>query len=325
MTRSPTRVALAATLLLAALTTATPAAGQDAAPDGTESGLTFGWKIPARCGVTVVQEKKGNAVKTRYELHLREEPASEHLRLSFENVEILEVNGMDVTTPAGKAMLGPAAAAGAMYPDLIIAKDGTFVDAVGVEEMIDRTLELIEEQQRAQGQFDEETHAQVTAMMKAPGMVAQVTMKSSESWEVWVGAWIGVDAAAGESMEGEVPLPMPDGSTLPGKLKITNEGAAADVPGHIELRLENLVAGEEARATFAAFMKKMMKDMADGAAMPKILSFEKRSEVTAVIDPSTLRPHGVKTQATAVIEMEGVGEQRQVERSSYEFDWSIGK
>lgn len=53
-----------------------------------------------------------------------------------------------------------------------------------------------------------------------------------------------------------------------------------------------------------------------------MLVFRKRTVVTAVTDPKTLRPRSVVSEATSVLEIEGSGPQSHRERQAYEFDWA---
>ncbi len=286
-----------------------------------EEGLRFDWPQSCRVTVTERSEKKGATSQVRYEVVLERACEPEFLEVRFENFQFQRVNGMDVSSPEAQKALGPAAQLAAAIPTFLISRGGRFEDALGIEEMVDKTIAFLKTQEGAG--MDEARWKSTEAMMKSPQMLAQLKSKVADYWNVWVGGWLGLQIAAGEQAEATTNVPMPDGSLVEAPLRFSHEGAVEGNEGLVRLTAVALLEGPEATRALERSVRKMAEG-AGGAEPPPEPMFENFRRITTVTvetDPATLRP--AHTMQETLIELtSATGEVRkQREVREHTFDW----
>jgi hypothetical protein len=277
--------------------------------------LSFGWEIPSRGTVTQVTLKKGRELKSRYRIELGQAEDGE-LLLSASAFELLEANGMDLTTPQYKDMAAQQAVQlRTGYPELRLAASGELLRVEDWEAHVDRCVEQIKSLSPG---GEAPGLANMRAMMLDPGVRPMLEAKAGEHWQVWVGAWLATELAPGERLEGVTELPIGQ-ELIEAKLTLEHQGETDG--GHIRLVMTTLIEGEEAKAAF----RKVMLDLTRRGPNPlpedfDLEAFSKEGLVTVTTDPRTLRPVAAMSQSKDRLVMGGEVRE-QVERRSYTFEW----
>lgn len=282
--------------------------------------LKFAWPVPSRVTVSESTLKRDKTAKIRYDIVLNKQKTGDNLELRFDNFELLQFNDLDVSTPEGKATLGPALpqiqALQSAMPTLVINKSGEVVDVVGMEELVEKGVALLP---------DPTMRESMRALMSSPAMTAQIKAKTQDFWRVWVGAWIGCSAAAGKDQVVDTEVPVMPGKLIKVPLTIHNDGPADGAPGNIKLSGETILQGEEATKALAGMMQQIAGQIPvkEGAKpfSPEMLKEMKRtSKFSVVTNPKTLQPQEAHSEIVTALQME---EERRVqtEKHDYVFDW----
>lgn len=284
--------------------------------------LKFAWPVPSRVTVSEVTLKKDKTAKIRYDIVLTKQKTGDNLELNFDNFELLQFNDLDISSPEGKALLGPAlpqlqALQGAM-PTLVINQSGEVVDVVGMEELAEKGVALLPA-------ADPAAREAMRTLMTSSAMIAQMKAKTQDFWRFWVGIWIGCPAAPGKEQVVDTEVPFMGAKVLKVPLTIRNDGPAADSPGNIQLSGNTILQGEEATKALGAMMLQFTSQipLKEGVKpfTPDMLKEMKRtSKFSVVTDPKTLQPQQAHWEIVTDIQ---VGEEHRVqtEKHDYVFDW----
>jgi hypothetical protein len=281
----------------------------DASTTAAASPLAFAWKVPCRVPVEERSKKEDVAVTLRFDLSVARE-AGGGFAARYENMEMVEFNGQPMT-PALKAQLGPALALTTSLPTMIVSPEGRYVEARGMEQVVDRLL--------ASGLI--ENDPKVLAMMRSPRVMKLVSNKVGDYWNSWVGMWVGVTLAPREKRDfvGETSL---GSATAPERVHLEHLGDAGD---HF-VRLSCTRTLEAGDALFSALMKEVgMPDLPDaGAARLRAARLRRTLHIEVETDPRDLRPRRMHLENTDVVEVEGDPEpsRKRTETREDRFDWA---
>ncbi|MCK5943859.1 MAG: hypothetical protein KAI24_17880 [Planctomycetes bacterium] len=243
-------------------------------------------------------------------------------RIRYRDFAFLEFDGRDATTPAMQKALAAVTTLTAAIPDLDIEADGTFGEAVGIDDVMDRMVTFLAKQRG----WSEQKAADVRAQMGTPALTAVMADASGRYWRNWAEAWIGWDLAAGKERRRELEMPVL-GSKFEVELTQRNLGAAAEHPGCIALESHVRSEGQKFSQAMIGFVSELIVQFdGDPRALTAKLSFAFDEQLTVVTDPKTLLPRVATSERTVTAHDAGSDETRkQVERHRYEFDWSNGK
>lgn len=309
-------------LLCSLLLVGTPVLAQTKAKPTTKPAkkvkLRFAWPVPSVFSVTTKTTDRGQTGVIRQRMRLMHSPKHKgRLLLRIDSLELLSVNGVDTTTPEMKKATSRMLA-GYVQPNLLLTRTGDVVDIEGWEAIVAGSIKVLRRQQKVP---NEKTLASTRKLMLSPRYRAQMKMKVAEFWQCWVGAWVGGELAPKETLSGTVKVPILGQALAEAKLSITHLGAAKG--GRIQLRMVEVLEGEQARAAFW----KAMKDLAAQGPRPipdsvKLADFRRRTEIRATLDPKSLRPSVVRYDQKVMVEIAGEGKRTRVKRKEYRFDWS---
>ncbi len=297
------------------------AAGSAANARAEEGSFVFSWPVPGRVRVLEKSDKRGGTATTEYDLVINRAPDGTNLEVRFENFRFVVVNGQDATTPEMKEALGPTAVLASAMPTFLISPEGDYLDAVGMEETIEKTLAFMRESGAA-GQ-DPATIQQVEATMRSPQMVAQMRAKAGDHWMVWVGLWAGVELSDGGTVETTTAIPMPDGSTVDAPLTFRHAGQEAGAGGRVTLEAESILEGEEATRALERAVRSMAGPQGAPPPGQMFASFRREFKARVITDPKTLRPSRATSEAISRISAVDGEERTQKESHVYEFHWSV--
>ncbi len=306
--------------LLALLFTAGPALARPTdVPPKTEAPaaaptLRFAWPTPSRVTVTERVLKKGKRVAMRYDAVLSARQGGGY-ELKLDKFQFIELEGRDVSKGPLSPEIKAATALASAIPTLVISSDGQVEDIVGFEEAMQRALELVPEEKGMR--------EQMRKVFAQPTMAQVMKQKAGEFWNAWVGAWVGLDLAAGQQRSGTVPMQMPSGS-VDSVMTVRNHGPAADRKGAVRLELETVFEGEPFRKAMVGLMAQMVQSAGpQGKAPPDfdamLKSARRVSNVEVVTDGATLRPYSVRTAHVTKLQVE---DQEREEREEHEYDFA---
>lgn len=281
----------------------------------------FAWPVPSRATVTETLLKKGKAGKMRYNIVLTRQKAGKNLELRFENCQLIEMNGIDLTTEENRQKVGPRldklSALASVMPTLIISPDGSLVDVTGMEESIENALTVLNIQ-------DPERRAELNKIMKSPEVVAQSKEKAAEFWKIWVDTWIGCNPAPGQTAAFEIEIPLENGGAVRTPLIVRSDAGGA--PGQVRFSAQTTLAGQPALKAMGATVKRLM-EMSPPAkgekpfSMSMIKSLKRTIKYSVVTNPKTLQP--LKSDWETDIDMTINNEKTSsVEKHSYIFSWA---
>ncbi|MCB1745718.1 MAG: hypothetical protein H6977_13920 [Gammaproteobacteria bacterium] len=273
--------------------------------------FAFAWPVPATAEVRSTVEKDGLVSTARYRIELAAAGDADELELSFEDFALLTLNGKDATQPEVAAALGPLAALTSALPSMRLSRSGDYRGVRGLNLVLQRVLELLPEDTPSTQRL------QLERGLRSPRMQQVLQQKSGEIWNVWVGAWNGLDLAAGQQLEARVPLRALGGELEQG-VTIEHLGAAPGAPGYVRLRMTTLVEGPELASLLAGFADALA---ASGKLEGGISGARSRSVTELVTRAADLVPrHAVSTTEVTVTDAAGHGF-HQRERKEYWFEW----
>jgi hypothetical protein len=283
---------------------------------GAPTAVGFAWGTPCRVPVTEVTLKKGVTTKMTYEVVLEPAARGSELRLRMEHFDFLEVNGLDVTTPAMRSRLAEAVVLTAAIPAMRIAKNGTYLGVVDLEKAVAWMLE--------QPPFNKDPAQakQVRTMMLSPQMLEILRGKMGEIWQTWVGAWLaGGGLSPGDTAELNETVGF-GARNIVAPAKISHLGEIAGVPGVMRFRFESDVRGKGLISIARGFLVGLLMEM--GVKEPPELQIAEgsRQELAEVdTEPSTLRPHRALFETKLYLMLRNGKDTRYHERRETTFHW----
>ncbi|MFN8655176.1 MAG: hypothetical protein U0105_02455 [Candidatus Obscuribacterales bacterium] len=285
--------------------------------------LKFKWPVPSRVTVTETALKKGQTVKLRYDIVLEKQKDGDDMELKFDKFEFLELNGLDMTAPEAKALMGPTisqlTAIQSALPGLIINSQGRAIDVTGVEQLSDKALNMLPS-------ADEKMRASIEAVLKSPEGIAQIKQKTKDFWRVWVQSWIGVALAPGKEKTVDTLVPFMNGNVLTVPMVIRNDGKVADAPGNIQLTGVTTLQGPEATKALGEMLLKLRSHMPVNPEVkpftPDMVQELKRTTTFSVVtNPETLQPKTAQSEIVTDVTISDA-HKSDTEKHQYAFDWS---
>lgn len=284
-----------------------------------QSSLKFAWPVPSRVTVTETALKKGNRAKMRYDVVISKQKSGNNLILSFEKYRFIEIGGIDLTTPENRqryasAMAKNEAIAG-MLPSLVINPQGVVVDVTGVDEMIEKSVDLFPAAE------DSKTRATMLASMRSPGAIAMMKSKVQEFWQVWVETWADLSVLPDKEETYELGDPTsgkPSGTTM------TVRNLGTDAPGKVKLSAQTVLQGAAAKTLLADLLKTLAPP--EGANVPPlsadvVSNIKRLTRFSVVTNPRTLQPDWAQSEVITDCTIKGEAKSN-TERRDYTFDWA---
>jgi hypothetical protein len=260
----------------------------------------------------------GEKMVARYDLVSERAPNGEiHVRI--EKFSVVEMDGVDLNDPAQRAELEPVLAASSAIPTMRIGANGQVVGFIGMDEMIEATLEMMKKIDGVTE--DDPKFVSAAKRLRSPAGKAVVTAQSEELWRTWVGLWAGLELAPGKRREGTTRLPMSDGTTVNAPITLQHHGAVA--PGLVRLTATTVFEGSDARGAMARILATQEAPPGQPPFDPKMLKSVKREiAIDSTTSPTTLMPKTVRVEKVIAVEMTNKqDDRRRHEIREYQFDW----
>lgn len=298
--------ALAVLVLLAARA----ASPSDAPP------LRFAWPVPSHVRVTERIERKGQEAVLRYQASLVP-GAGDRLELRLSGIEFVR-SPLAAAAPAASAV---ESLVDTLQPTLVISREGLLEDVVGFERAIDAGLALARNTLK-----DPEAAKRVESFFRSPPVTAAMKSKSGEYWELWVGVWAGAELRPGDDVTVDLPIPMPDGSSVKQRTRVRHLGPDPQTKGHVRLSLEGTLEGSEFAGAMARVVGALIPEARRSQAQPAdtLVAARRDTRLSVVTEAATLRPREARSEVTITITVKGGEKHTRIDRRDYRFDWSPG-
>ena len=292
-----------------------PTSAPSGAPAPATGGLAFGWKVPCRVPVQQVTEKETSNGRIRYMLGVDAAPDG-NLNVSIQDLEFLEIDGEDVTSPEMQAQLAPAKALSSVIPVMIVSKSGQYMGTRGLEEAIERILQSLGPAK------SEELREMTGKIMRSPKIKAALSAKVGDYWRTWVGAWVGVELSSGQALDRNEGVPFVD-QEIPLRYHYEHRGPAKGAPGAVLLSMTatTLPGSGTVHTTadvwhdFAATMGLSLRDT------PELDEVHYTVRLEADMEPAGLYPRRTR-QETEIEVVVGSARRQAREMREDTFDWA---
>lgn len=279
--------------------------------------FTFDWPLPASVAVTATITKKGNTSTGRYTVDFRSHDSAEYV-VSFRDFEFTSLNGMDATDPAVQARLGPVAGLTSSLPSMRLSKTGHYLGTTGLEQMMARTLELMPEAPGA------EARERMQQYFESPQVRAMLQQKAGETWNIWVGAWNGLDLTSGQELSGAVPVRVMNReltqNILVQHLGPVRGAEAEHCPQCVRLRMTTVVEGPEVLNLVSGMMREL-GGSGGSRESAKFVSARSMNVTEVVTDPARLMPRFAVANTEVMLQAANDETVSQHERKEYHFAW----
>ena len=282
-------------------------------PAVTAEQFRFGWDANQRADVKAASRKKGDESTVRYTVALETLPEGDHA-LHIYDFKFLTLNGIDATQPEIAARLGPLATLTSKLPTMHISENGEFLGTHGLDEMRQRLLESLGEE------ITPQMREQLKRYFESPKLQAVMQQRSGEMWNVWVGAWNGLDLAAGQEINASVPVAIV-GQSLLQQVHVEHVGSATEYCDTcVRVRMTTLIEGPEVIQLVQSLVAEASQQGGEtiGDSFQTARSF---GVTEVVVEPSSLRPQYARMKREVALVSKAGEERTQQEEKEFWFSW----
>ncbi len=284
--------------------------------------VKFKWPTPGTVSVSETVLKKGKTAKIHYDIAWQKGEKEDQINLKYHNFKILELDGMDLSKEenqkTNQKVIDMMTAVESSMPTLVIGADGEAKDVVGLDETIDRALELMPSK-------SPEDLKLLKEFLKSPQMENQIKQKSLEVWRLWVETWL--ECAPAEGKEGLLDVEIPVGAaTFISKVKVKNLGESKEYPGCFKFVADGSFEGEEARKQFAEMMVQLVsripqKEGVKPFSKDMVQEVSRSTHLEVVINPKTAQPQTASAHSDIHLKIDDKNKDS-VEHHDYVFEWA---
>jgi hypothetical protein len=194
-----------------------------------------------------------------------------------------------------------------LMPSVVVAENGEFVrvgDLAPIRAAIKKLLDELKKQTP-----NGAVPPNMQAMLDSLATDKVLTEMAAAEWDALVGAYVGFSGTIGKMTEvsSEEPIPMMPGTSVPMR---TTFGAKQHAPCQNRMPLDSCVTMTMKSVVAPGAMEGILKKLLDGVKGMDGVRYETMdvvTEVQAIVDPATLRPHHVVHKKTADMVMSAPG------------------
>ncbi|MDX2108017.1 MAG: hypothetical protein SFY67_16590 [Candidatus Melainabacteria bacterium] len=285
------------------------------------SNIKFKWPVPVSVAVDENVLKKGKEAKIHYDIVVENDAKKNQINLQYHNFKILELDGIDLSKEenqkTNQKVIDMMTAVESAMPTLVIDADGKAQDVIGLDETINKTLELLPMK-------NAEDLESLKTFLKSPVMEKQIKQKSLEVWRLWVETWLSCAPAEGKEDILEVEIPV-GATTLISAIQVKNLGPVKEYPDCVKLVADGNFEGEEARKNFAEMMKQLAdripkKEGVKPFTVDMVQEVSRKTHMEVVINPKTAQTQTALVESSTHMKINDKTKDA-IERHEYKFAW----
>ncbi len=280
----------------------------------------FGWPVPVSAVVKAKMHKKGNESTATYSVRMSQRNAEE-IALEFHDFKFLTLNGRDATDPRVVAQLGPLASLTSTLPTMRLSNKGAYLGTIGLESMMHRLLAALPDE------MDEASRTGLLNYFQSPKVQALMQQKSGEMWNVWVGAWNGLELEPGQTLKGSVPVTVMN-EKLSQQILIEHLGAAESYPCCVRLRMTTVVEGPEVLQLLTGMLQDVAESMTDQGEPidpAEFVSARSMSVTEVITQTRSLIPRYASSDTEVSIRAAGDKTHTRSDKKAFWFSWASPK
>ena len=200
--------------------------------------LYFDWPVPTTLLVTAKINNFGESSTARYRVDLVFVDEQE-LEVRFSNFRFVSLDGVSADGEKYAPTVDALESVTSRLPTIRISQSGEYLGTLGLEEMRKNLIELLPQRSREEGV------GAVDEYLNSSRLEEAMYRQSGETWNLWVGAWNGLDLLEGERVSGILPVRIL-GRKIEQNLRIEHLGATPErCDSCVHLKMTTVVEGPE--------------------------------------------------------------------------------
>jgi hypothetical protein len=284
------------------------------------STLDFRWPVPSRVLVSMSDWKDSARIVLRWTMRIDTTATSEELRVSNDNVEILQTGDVGPEGDAQYKLPWEIEALTNQALPFMISRAGDYlrpakVDAPG------EYLRVLRSRYSGQVQPDS-VWKDAEAVLRNEYIADKVATLGPGQWRLWVEDWLGLDLDSHWPLTSSASLPTAE-VTVPGVVS-TRRLDASKGSGLVWMEREAIYDGPLATRLMEQYLRSTMRSSGaqDLPDEPMLRSFQRRDRYTVALEPGTTRPSYARfEQNVEFVMMDGI-KHNKPRVTEYMFDWS---
>lgn len=276
----------------------------------------FNWTVPLSAMVKAKIETGAEDSTATYVVALSELNENE-FALEFRDFRFLTLNGKSAEHPRVASQVGPLVPLMANLPTIRLSKDGEYLGVMGLDTMIRRLLLSVPDQ------IDDKDHQALVRHVGSTKMRTLMQQRSGEIWNLWVGAWAGLDLEAGRNLTGSIPVKILD-REISQHILFEHAGVAESDPCCVRIRRTTIIEGSDALRLFVRANRIVgggNVEKTDPADQIEFVSARSINVTEIVTEPSSLVPRFVSSETNVTLRAANGKDRVSKEKKEYWFDW----
>ena len=275
--------------------------------------FNFSWDIPSQARVKCSVQDRGVTTHGEWTLIAESSGSADQYVIRLIDYVVLDIEGVSPdqvqqikNNPIMKAAQG-------LIPSFIVDSAGSVLETGSLLPLVDELVGAINDPSVAQ---------QVGNYLRSPTIQQALTARVANYWEIWVGAYVGLDINAGEKIEFSTPVVLGE-IEFPAKITIEHLGTERNTR-YVRLRVTSIYEGPE----FESYMKEIILNMTGQFPLPadqQDLTIElarKKTTINAVTEPNTLYPSKIFMTEEDTIKVQGETQQTRTKTNNCFFSWN---
>lgn len=271
------------------------------AEDAPQVTIGFNWGAP--CRVPAQQDVEQDGARARFAFDVTLERTDGRLVARLENSRLVAA---PIGGPHSEALQRATTALGGAVPPIAVTDTGESDGALEIDKAIDSALTLV-----AKNVNDPQATATLAATLRTPQFKAAFAQKAGETWDVWIGAWTGMELVPGSSDTVEIDLPSVFGTFEGVPVTTAHHGTVRGAPNLILVSMEQTLEGPQLAKMIGGFAQSISgQDI-------EIKDARKVDRTLVALDPVLGRTHRSRHEVDSTFET-----RRKHTIRDTAFDWS---
>lgn len=250
----------------------------------------FDWPVPCRVGVTSHSQRNDLDVVYHGVAHLYRTPHPRELKLQMEDLQLWDAHYRGRRVLAMDPILTRVMAVMSYQPAVVVSPNGKYLRIAFDRDAQSRALTKV--RSAAGNLMDSAAWSSFRAALLSTEGRTTYDQDLQFSWNVWVGAWTGLDLEPGNRADAALPIPLAPGETIERPVSVTHLGPGAMDRHLAGLLVEANFGGEETRSAMERWLRRSKEQMGDTVLphAPLLRSATVAARAIAFVEPRTIRP-----------------------------------